>query len=170
MREAAVTDRDAILDAQRVLRQAEKAHDRAVRDVEKRLHDKTRGTGDDARRALDAAHAERRGVTDARPLLDRAVGRMEGGEEVLDLVAGISAGHDGVLVVTSRRILFVAPRTTLDFPYDEVEAVRIRGRHLGARATIVAGGVKTVISGLSVVRAGEIGPLIDERIGRDASG
>ena len=167
VRDARVTDRDAILEAQRVLRDAERAHDRAVREAEKRL-DALRthsGDADGAEKAVAEAHADRRGVADARPLIDRVVGHLEGEEEVLDMVAGISAGHDGVLVVTSRRLLFVAPRRTLDLPYGEVDAVKVRGRRFGTRATIVARGAMNVVSGLSPVRAAEIAELLNERIG-----
>ena len=152
VRDARSTDRDAILEAQRVLRHAEKVHDRAVHDAEKR---------NASEQELADAYADRRGVTEARPLLDRVVGRMGGEEEVLDMAAGITAGHDGVLVVTNRRVLFVAPRRTLDVPLEEIEAVRIRGRHFGTRVTIVARGAKNVISGLSPVRATEIAELLN---------
>ena len=165
MRDARLSDRDAILDARRVLRQAERAHDRAVRDAAKRLREEKRDT-EGAEEALAAARAIQRGQAEARPLLDRVVGHLEPDEEVLDMATGISAGHDGVLVVTSRRVLFVAPRRTLDVSYAEMDAVRIRGRRFGARATIAAHGVKNVISGLSPGRAAEIGVLLDERIVR----
>jgi hypothetical protein len=165
VRDARYTDRDAILEARRVLRDAEKAHDRAVRRAAKRLHDEERDSNG-AEKAFAVAHADRQGMNEARPLLERVVGHLDDSEEVLDMVSGISAGHDGVMVVTSRRVLFVAPRRTLDVAYEDVEALKIRGRHFGARATIVARGSKTVISGLSPVRAGEVAELLNERIGR----
>lgn len=169
VRDARSTDRDAILAAQHVLREAEKAHDRAVHDAERRrLHHGAHDPGA-AAAAVAAAHADRHGVAEARPLLDQLVGRLAEDEEVLDMVAGISAGHDGVLVATSRRVLFIAPRRTLDFPYAEVDGVKIRGRFFGARATITARGTRTVISGLSPVRACEIGELLHERIGRSVT-
>lgn len=168
VREARASDRDAIREAQRVLRGAERAHDRAVHDAEKNLREEATDP-DAAARAVAAAHAERRGVTDAIPLLARVVGHLEGEEEVLDMINGISAGHDGVLLVTTKRVLFLAPRRTSNVPYDEIDAVKIRGRHFGARATIVSHGEKTVISGLSPVRAAEISSLLDERIGGHAS-
>ena len=164
VRDARSTDRDAILEAQRVLRHAEKIHDHAVRVATKRLHQ----DGTDAAQQLAAAHADRRCMAEARPLLDRVVGRLDGDEEVLDMVAGIAAGHDGVLLVTNSRALFVAPRRTLDIPHDEITAVRIRGRHFGARVTIVARDTKHVISGLSPVRAAEIVELLNERIGQQS--
>ena len=164
VRDALSTDRDAILEAQRVLRHAEKIHDHAVRVATKRLHQ----DGTDAAQQLAAAHADRRSMAEARPLLDRVVGRLDGDEEVLDMVAGIAAGHDGVLLVTNSRALFVAPRRTLDIPHDEITAVRIRGRHFGARVTIVARDTKHVISGLSPVRAAEIVELLNERIGQQS--
>jgi len=167
VRDARTTDRDAILEAQYVLRHAEKAHDRAVRDAAKHLHQDNTDT-DAAKQELAAAHADRRWIAEARPLLDRVVGRLDGDEEVLDMVAGISAGHDGVMVLTSRRMLFVAPRRTLDVQYEEIKAVRIRGRHFGARVTIVARDTKNVISGLSPVRAAEIVELLNEQIDQHA--
>ena len=166
MRDAHITDRDALLEAQRVLRHAEKVHDHAVREAAKRLHhDNT----DAAQQQLTAAHADRRLMAEARPLLDAVVARLDRDEEVLDMVAGITAGHDGVMLVTSRRILFVAPRRTLDLPYEEIGAVRIGGRHFGARVTIVAGDIRNVIGGMSPVRAAEIVELLNERIGRHPS-
>lgn len=165
VRDARTTDRDAILEAQRVLRHAEKDHDRAVREATKRLHREAPGT-DAAQQQLAAAHADRQWIAQARPLLDRVVGRLGGDEEVLDMVAGIAAGHDGVMLVTNRRVLFVAPRRTLDLPYETIDAVRIRGRHFGARVTIVARDTKNVISGLSPMRAAEIVDLVNGLIGR----
>jgi Bacterial PH domain len=150
------------------LRHAEKVHDRAVRDAAKRLHqDDT--DADAAQRELAAVHADRRWMAEARPLLDRVVGRLDGDEEVLDMVAGIAAGHDGVMLVTTKRVLFVAPRRTLDIPYEEINAVRIRGRHFGARVTILARDTRNVISGLRPVRAAEIVELLNESIGRHTS-
>ena len=136
-----------------------------MRDAAKRLRQGNTDT-DAAEQELAAAHADRQWIAEARPLLDRVIGRLDGDEEVLDMVAGIAAGHDGVLVVTTRRVLFVAPRRTLDVPYEEIKAVRIRGRHFGARVTIVARDTKNVIGGLSAVRAAEIAELLTESIGR----
>jgi cystathionine beta-lyase/cystathionine gamma-synthase len=167
VRDARTTDRDAILEAQRVLRHAEKAHDQAVRDAAKRLHqDNT--DADAAQQELAAARADRRWMAEARPLLDRVVGRLDGDEDVLDMVAGIAAGHDGVMLLTSRRVLFVAPRRTLDVPYEQIEAVSNRGRHFGARVTIVARDTKIVIGGLRPVRAAEIAELLNEQIDQHA--
>jgi hypothetical protein len=167
VRDTRATDRDAILEAQRVLRYAEKAHDRAVRDAAKRLRqDNT--DNDSAQRELAAAHADRRWIAEARPLLDRGVGRLHEDEEVLDMVAGIAAGHDGVMLLTNRRALFVAPRRTFDIPHDEIKAVTLRGRHFQARLTIIARDTKHVISGLSPVRAAEIAELLNEQIDQHA--
>jgi Bacterial PH domain len=167
VRDARTTDRDALLEAQRVLRHAEKVHDRAVRDAAKRLHKGNTDT-DTAQQALAAAHADRQWMAEARPLLDRVVGRLDHDEEVLDMVAGIAAGHDGVMLVTNSRVLFVAPRRTLDIPHGEIEAVRIRGRRFGVRLMIVTRDTKNVIGGLSHVRAAEIVEFLTARIGRHA--
>jgi hypothetical protein len=165
VRDARATERDAILEAQRVLRHAEKAHDRAVRDAAKRLR---RNNTDTDKQELAAAHADRQWIAEARLLLDRVIGRLDGDEEVLDIVAGIAAGHDGVLLVTNRRVLFVAPRWTLGVPYEEIKAVSIRGRHFGAKVTILARDTKNVIGGLSPVRAAEIAELLNEQIDQHA--
>ena len=165
VRNARATDRNAILEAQRVLRHAERAHHQAVRDAAKRLRrDKT----DTAKQELAAAHADRQWIAEARPLLDRVIGRLDSDEQVLDMIAGIAAGHDGVLLVTNRRVLFVAPRWTLAVPYEEIKAVSIRGRHFGARLTILARDTKNVIGGLSPVRAAEITELLNEQIDQHA--
>jgi hypothetical protein len=100
-------------------------------------------------------------MAEVRPLLDRAVGRLDGDEEVLDMVAAI-AGHDGVLLVTTRPGPLRRSRRTLDVPYEEIKAVRIRGRHFGARVTIVTRDTKNVISGLSPVRAAEIVGILND--------
>src|SRR5215212_3946107 len=82
VRDARTTDRDAILEAQRVLRHAEQVHDQAVRDAAKRLHQDNTDT-DAAKQELAAARADRRWIAEARPLLDRVVGRLDDHEEVL---------------------------------------------------------------------------------------
>jgi hypothetical protein len=167
VRDARTTDHNAILEARRVLRHVEKVHDRAVRNAAKRLHEDNSDT-DAAQLQFAAAHADRRGVAEARPLLDRVFGRLDGEEEALDIVAGISAGHDGVMLITTRRVLFVAPHLTFDVPFEEIEVVTVRGRRFGARVTIVARGATSVIGGLSPVRAAEITGLLNERIDRHA--
>jgi len=169
VRDARATERDAILEAQRVLRHAEKAHDRAVRHAAKRLRrDDTDTDTATAKQELAAAHADRQWIAEVRLLLDRVIGRLDGDEEVLDIVAGIAAGHDGVLLVTNRRVLFVAPRWTVDVPYGEIKAVSTRGRHFGARVTILARDIKNVIGGLSPVRAAEIAELLNEQMDQHA--
>jgi Bacterial PH domain len=139
VRSARTSDRDAILDAQRSLRRAEKLHERGT-------------------------HEDRDSVAEARPLLDRVARRLEDEEEVLDMAAGVSTGHDGVLLATTRRVLFVAPRMTLDLPYEDVEAVHVHGRHFGARATIVARDGKHVVSGMNPRHATELAALMQERV------
>jgi hypothetical protein len=59
-------------------------------------------------------------------------------------------------------VMFIAPRRTVDVPLSEVDAVRIRGRRFGARATITAHGDRTVVCGLSRVRAAAIAGLLVE--------
>src|SRR5215212_2947561 len=139
------------------------------RDAAKRLRrDDTDTDTATAKQELAAAHADRQWIAEVRLLLDRVIGRLDGDEEVLDIVAGIAAGHDGVLLVTNRRVLFVAPRWTVDVPYGEIKAVSTLGRHFGARVTILARDIKNVIGGLSPVRAAEIAELLNEQMDQHA--
>ena len=52
------------------------------------------------------------------------------------MAPGISTGHDGVVVVTDRRLLFVGLRHTLQLPYAAIQDVTIHGRRLGTRLIV----------------------------------
>jgi hypothetical protein len=114
---------------------------------------------------LAAARVQRLGIAEAKPLLDRLAQLNEEGESVLDMAPGITTGHDGVLVVTSRRLLFVGLRHTLVIPYDQVQDVTARGKLLGARLIVSTPGQKHAVSGLAPRHAAEIAELVRRRIG-----
>jgi hypothetical protein len=113
---------------------------------------------------LAAARVERLGIAEAKPLLDRLAQLNEDGESVLDMAPGITTGHDGVLVVTDRRLLFVGLRHTLLIPYDQVQAVAVRGKLLGARLIVSTPGQRHAVSGLAPRHAAEIAEFVRARI------
>jgi len=83
---------------------------------------------------------------------------------VIDMAPGISAGHDGVLVATDRRLLFISVRRTLSFPYEQISSVAVKGKWFGARLAVSATGGKGVISGIAPGHAAEIADLVRSRI------
>ena len=84
---------------------------------------------------------------------------------MLDMAPGITTGHDGVLVVTDRRLLFVGLRHTLAIPYDRVRHVAARGKLLGARLIVSTPGKRHVVGGLAPRHAEEIAELVRRRTG-----
>ncbi len=172
-RTALLADRDELRAAQDVLRRAARAHAVAVRDARRRVEEARRGgegggAGADveaAEGALGEALSAQRGVEDARPLLHRLDGLLDDGESVLEMAPGVSAGHDGIVVATERRVLFLALRRTVVFGYAEVTAVAAKGRWFGGRLTVSATGGRLVVSGLAAARAGELAAVVRERLG-----
>jgi Bacterial PH domain len=146
----------------------EKAHELA-RAVERTARDapalqqRRRAEIEAAERRLALAIADRRGVEQARPLLRRLAALLEDDEDALDMTPGVCAGHDGVVVATDRRLLFIAPRRRSAVRYAEVSWLSVRGRWFGTRLTLSTAGGKTAISGLAPRRARQIGELIRER-------
>ena len=168
VRTADPTDRDELAVARRLLRDAEKAHGRVVREAERRLAQARRGPPgaavDAAELALANARAARRGIEDVRPLLRGLDDLLHGDEVVLDMTPALSAGHDGVLVATSRRVLFIAPRRTVTHAYGDITAVTVKGRRLGTRLIVSRSPDNAVFSGLRPQRATDIAHAIRERI------
>ena len=179
IREAQSPDRDELLEAQRALRRAERAHDQVIREAQRALaaarRAQARAAEDQRRRAdveaaeqrLAEATADRSGVEESWPLVRRLAGHVEDEESVLDLAPGISAGHDGVVVATDRRFLFLAPRRTLAFDYEEIRGVAARGRWFGSNLAVSTASEKVVISGLSLARAKAMSELIGRRAGAE---
>lgn len=114
--------------------------------------------------AIRSAEADRRALGETRVLLHRLSDMVMDGERVIDMAPGISAGHDGVLVATDQRLLFIALRRTLVFPYDEISAVAVKGKWFGARLALSTDAGTGVISGISPRHAAEIGELVRSRI------
>ena len=124
-----------------------------------------RANADQAERDLGAAQADRRAVQEARALIHRLSDLVDEDEDVIDMAPGISAGHDGVLVATDRRLLFISVRRTLSLPYEEVSSVSVRGKWFGARLALSTPTGKGVISGLAPRHAAEIADVVRSRIG-----
>jgi Bacterial PH domain len=116
-----------------------------------------------AERDLTAGRAQRQGVRETRPLVHRLGELCEGDEDVLDMAPAISAGHDGVLVATDRRLLFVSLRRTLSFPYRKTYTVALKAKRFGSRLIVSTPDGKAAFSGLSRLHAEEIATLVRER-------
>jgi Bacterial PH domain len=124
-----------------------------------------------AERDLTSGRAQRHGVQETRPLVHRLGELCEGDEDVLDMAPAISAGHDGVLVATDRRLLFVSMRQTLSFPYREIYTVAVKGKRFGSRLIVSTPDGKEAFSGPSRLHAEEIAALVRERTpGQAAAG
>jgi hypothetical protein len=80
------------------------------------------------------------------------------------MAPGVSAGHDGIVVATERRVLFLALRRTIVHEYADVTGVAARGRWLGARLVVSAAGGRLVVSGLTAGRAAELAGIVRERL------
>lgn len=102
-------------------------------------------------------------MAETRTMLDALDELVEEREEVLDMAATINAGHDGVLVVTDRRLIFVAPRRTVSLRYNDVAGVEVRGRRLGTRIVVSLEEGRATFSGIRRSHANELAELIGER-------
>jgi hypothetical protein len=122
-----------------------------------------RGQAEQAERDLGAAWADRRAVEETRALIHRLSELVEDDEDVIDMAPGISAGHDGVLVATDRRLFFLSVRRTLSLPYDQISSVAVKGKWFGARLAVSTTGGKGVISGIAPGHAAEIADLVRSR-------
>jgi hypothetical protein len=129
---------------------------------------KRRAAASAAEEEIASAESDRRGVVEAQALVHRLGELCDPAEDVLDMVPAISAGHDGVLVATDRRLLFVAPRRTLSFPYSGVSHVAARGRMFGTRLAISTTDGDGVFSGVRRDHASAIADLVRERAGAAA--
>lgn len=143
---------------EQALRKLAEAIDQAAREVDALTAARQPGS-DAAEGRLAAARVERLGIEEAKPLLDRVAALTEPGERVLDMAPGISTGHDGVLVVTDHRLLFVGLRLTLRLPYHAIQDVMVRGRRLGSRLIVSTPSGRTVVSGIAPRHATEIAEL-----------
>jgi Bacterial PH domain len=118
---------------------------------------------------LGEAQADRRAVQETRALIRQLGDLVHQDEDVIDMAPGISAGHDGVLVATDRRLLFISVRRTISFPYEQISSVELKGKWFGARLALSTPTGRGVVSGLAPRHAAEIADLIRSRIGGEAA-
>ncbi len=133
---------------ERKMRRLAEEIESAARNVEA-IRAAARDDAEQADRDLGGAWADRRAVEETRALIHRLGELVHDDEDVIDMAPGISAGHDGVLVATDRRLLFIAVRETLAFPYEQVSSVGVRGKWFGARLAVSTTGGKGIISGIA---------------------
>ena len=118
---------------------------------------------------LGEALADRRAVQETRVLIHKLSDLVHRDEDVIDMAPGISAGHDGVLVATDRRVLFISVRRTLSIPYEQISSVELKGKWFGTRLALSTRTGRGVVSGLAPRHAAEIADLIRSRIGGEAA-
>jgi hypothetical protein len=123
-----------------------------------------RAEAEQAERDLAGAWSDRRAVEETRALIHTLSELVHDDEDVIDMAPGISAGHDGVLVATDRRLLFVSVRRRLSFPYEQVSSVGVKGKWFGARLAVSTTTGTGVISGIAPGHAAEIADLVRSRI------
>ena len=120
---------------------------------------------------LGEALGDRRAVQETRALIHQLDDLVEDDEDVIDMAPGISAGHDGVIVATDQRLLFVSVRRTLSFPYEQISSVQLKGKWFGTRLALSTPAGKGVFSGLERRHGAEIAELVRAHIGgKQASG
>ncbi len=133
-----------------------------------RIAEVTRGAdralAEQAELDLGQALADRRAIEETRALLHKLGALVHDGEDVIDMAPGISAGHDGVLVATDRRLLFIALRRILSFPYEEILRVAVKGKWFGSRLALSTAAGTGVVSGMSPRHAAEIADLVRSRL------
>lgn len=157
--------------AESVLRRADREHDRASRKARGgRLRRRSgRKEGEQAERQPSETgpdDARSLAMSETRLLLGELGDFLEEGEDALDMAAAIHSGHDGVLVVTDRRLIFLAPRRRLALRHKDVASVDVRGRHWpGTRITISSSEGKTTFSAIRRHHANELAVLLRERTG-----
>jgi hypothetical protein len=127
-----------------------------------------RAEAEPAERSLREARAGRRAVAETRAAAPTERPGIRGRGRDRHAPA-ISAGHDGVLVATDRRLLFISVRRTLYFPYEEISSVGLKGRRLGARLALSTPTGKGVFSGLAPRHAADIADLVCSRIGGETA-
>ncbi len=149
-------------DARRMQRLAEEIES-AARNAET-IRRAARAETEQAERDLAGAWADRRAVEETRALIRTLSELVRDDEDVIDMAAGISAGHDGVLVVTDRRLLFISVRWTISFPYEQVSSVGVKGKWFGARLAVSTTSGNGAISGIAPGHAAEIADLVRSRI------
>lgn len=89
-------------------------------------------------------------------------------ETVLTMGGGSTGGHSGLLVATTRRVMFVAEgvinHSFEDFPYDRVTSVRTNRGMMLAKIVIHSAGTPRVIENMNKGEAETLAAVIRERI------
>ncbi len=156
-----------LAEAERALRKADREDDRALRKrrAQRLSPSSSRDAGAEADGMGEAGHRSR-AIAETRTFLGDLGDLLADGEEILDMAAGVNAGHDGVLVVTDGRLIFVAPRRTLSLRHEDIARVEMRGRRwLGTRIAVFSPDGRATFSGLRPHHASELAELLDERSG-----
>jgi Bacterial PH domain len=128
-----------------------------------------RAETEQAAQDLGEALADRRAVQETRALIHQLSDLVREDEDVIDMAPGVSAGHDGVLVVTDRRLLFISVRRTFSLPYEQISSVGLKGKWFGTRLALSTPTGRGVVSGLAPRHAAEIADLVRSRIGGEAA-
>jgi hypothetical protein len=123
--------------------------------------------GEDAELAVATAEADRRAIDEVGALVHRLGDVLGEGEDVLDMGPAISAGHDGVLVATDERLLFIGLRRSLTLSYASISSVTVKGRWRWSRLTAATPSGKARFSGLAPHHAAALAELIRQRSGLD---
>jgi len=167
LRERRRSETSQLAQAESALRRADREQDRALRKARRLARSSSpsseRGPEPQAG-GIDAAGHRSRAIAETRTLLGNLGDLLGESEEILDMAAGINAGHDGVLVITDRRLIFVAPRRTLSLRLEDVARVEMRGRRwLGTRIAVHLPEGRATFSGIRRRHASELAELLDER-------
>jgi Bacterial PH domain len=149
-------------DARKMQRLAEEIES-AARNAET-IRRAARAETEQAERDLAGAWADRRAVEETRALIRTLSELVRDDEDVIDMAPGISAGHDGVLVATDQRLLFISVRWTISFPYEQVSSVGVKGKWFGARLAVSTTSGNGAISGIAPGHAAEIADLVRSRM------
>lgn len=174
VRERRRAETGQLAQAESALRRADRAHDRALRKSRRQRLARSSSPSAKLGREPQASGKESAGhrsraIAETRTLVGNLGDLLGEGEEILDMAAGINAGHDGVLVITDRRLIFIAPRRTLSLRHENVARVETRGRQwLGTRIAIYSPEGRTTFSGIRQRHASELAELLHERSGVSA--
>ncbi|MDQ3093479.1 MAG: PH domain-containing protein [Actinomycetota bacterium] len=160
--------RDAVETASRALRERQRAESGQIAAAEsalRRRHARPDGAGlPNTAEDSEGAGGRSLAMAETRSVLAELGDRLETDEDALDMAAAVHAGHDGVLVATDRRLMFVAPRRRLSLAYDDVESVHVRGhRWSGTRLTVRSAEGRTTFSAIRPSHARELAELVRGR-------
>lgn len=149
--------------AESALRRADRDRDREAR--ERRHAHSGESEPPAAPAAGDSTEASSLALAETRSVLAELGDRLEPDEDALDMAAAVHAGHDGVLVATDHRLMFVAPRRRLSLAYDDFESVDVRGhRWSGTRLTVRSTEGRTTFSAIRPSHAKELADLVRGRM------